>query len=214
MRAPLARLAQATVAGLPARDLVAASVAVAEADVPNAVLTVAFAWLAQTADAPPGVAVCVSALLSVLLASLEPGGAGLEALRVTLPLTVGLALAYVASDDATHSWGEGDGNEHFCKPLPWDEVKVSDPRDAAWQAELERRLIERTRRNHRLLDAVIARTRGISEARGAALKAHCRDTDALTLTVDDWEQCDGIGEALAQRIHAGLRQVAGEESSR
>lgn len=201
MISPLIKqLATRTLAGVPARDVVAAFVANVEADFPFATLLVGFSSLESAVDAPAGAGASVAALLAVLIASATGGDVGAELLRVSLPLALSLALARVSStlDDAEPPSDDGDGG-YSAQP--------ADPVASSWEARLKGRARQREAENAVLIDALVRSTRGISAQKGEALKRCCAGRDARKLSPDDWARCEGIGQTLAQRVHDELRQL-------
>lgn len=195
----LRQLATKTLAGVPARDAVAASVALAEADLPFALLTVGFSTLEATVRAPAGFGASVAALLSVLIAATTNGDVPSELLRVAVPLAFSLALARVSNTIAEEE-GDLDNGEYGLLPV--------DPASSSWESRLDARMRQREAKSAAIIDALVQTTRGLSPQKAEALKRCCGGRDPLQLSQSDWARCEGIGPILAQRVYDGLRQSA------
>jgi hypothetical protein len=196
LRPLLRQLASATLGGLPARDAVVAAVALAENDAQFAALAFAFGWLGEIVDAPPGVSIGVATLLSLLLTASLGGDLLLEAGRDLLPLGLGLALAYAAAAEPRDPSRDDPTG---------DEILIYDVPAALWERQLDKRVRERAAANAARIDSLVASTRGLSAAKGEALKQCCGSRDLAALSAAEWAECDGIGEVLARRVHRALQ---------
>lgn len=179
------------------RDALVASVAFAEHDGQFAALALAFGWLGELVEAPPGVSVGVATLLSLLLTSTLGGDLLLETGRDLLPLGLGLALAYVATAEPRDPSRDDPSGE---------EILVYDVPAALWERQLDERVKRRAAANAARVDALVASTRGLSAAKGEALKLHCGSRDIASLSAAEWAECDGVGDVLARRIYRALRE--------
>ncbi|KAG8464722.1 hypothetical protein KFE25_010090 [Diacronema lutheri] len=190
------RLATATLVGVPVRDVLAATVALAQADVQLALLTIAFSSLAVFVDAPAGTGPTAAALLVVLFTSAATSDdVTPELARSVLPLVCALSLARIAAVADPPGYVAED-----------DDLPIEDVSTRLWYARLNESVRRRDAENAVLIDKLVQSTRGISRRKGEALKRCCSGRNALELTPAEWERCDGIGRTLARRVYDGLRQ--------
>lgn len=190
-------LAKRRIGPLAYSDIAATSIALAENDLPMAILTCAFTALAASVEAPDGVGIGVAALVSLLTAVTGGVPAEIEVARLFLPVALSLACALVRGEE------EHVSQAHVSSPSP-----VS-----SWDERFSARLRERSTLNAERIRRVVPRIRGLSVKSIDKLVLHANGRDVRDLTVDEWLQCPGVGPKLASAIRAELQTDEGVDST-